>query len=198
MGCGAHAKHLQDASWYLLCSSPLPSVGTKPKWFPGGVSLQALSGPVLRDTARLSQRYPPIDSRRLELSIPKSTLHGRWGQGPGRVDPMFPAGLDFPVPEILWFVAFRDLGISFSSNFPGTFPEFSSGTPEQTPETATAFSSFLRYPTNRLLPAMGFLVSQHGQLGVTPPPPFLSVSPLGEHAKWRCDTLPPTKGVSQR
>ena len=31
----------------------------------------------------------------------------------------------------------------FSSNFPGTFPEFSRRTPEQTPETATAFSSFL-------------------------------------------------------
>ena len=30
----------------------------------------------------------------------------------------------------------------FSSNFPGTFPEFSSRTPEQTPETATAFSEF--------------------------------------------------------
>ena len=44
-----------------------------------------------------------------------------------------------------------------------------------------------------LLRAMGFLVSQRGQLGAIPPPPFLSVSPLGEHAKWRCDT-PPQKG----
>ena len=42
-----------------------------------------------------------------------------------------------------------------------------------------------------LLRAMGFLVSQHGQLGAIPPPPFLSVSPLGEHAKWGCDTPPP-------
>ena len=41
------------------------------------------------------------NSRRLELSISKNTPHGRWGQGPGRVDPMFPAGLAFPVPEIL-------------------------------------------------------------------------------------------------
>ena len=48
-----------------------------------------------------------------------------------------------------------------------------------------------------LLRAMGFLVSQHGQLGAIPPPPFLSVFPLEEHAKWRCDT-PPSKGVSQR
>ena len=29
-----------------------------------------------------------------------------------------------------------------------------------------------------LLRTMGFLVSQHGQLGAIPPPPFLSVSPL--------------------
>ena len=29
-----------------------------------------------------------------------------------------------------------------------------------------------------LLRAMGFLVSQHGQLGAIPPPPFLSVSPM--------------------
>ena len=46
-----------------------------------------------------------------------------------------------------------------------------------------------------LLCAVGFLVSQHGQLGAIPPPPFLSVSPLGlgEHVKWRCDS-PPQKG----
>ena len=49
----------------------------------------------------------------------------------------------------------------------------------------------------KVLRAMGFLVSQHSQLGAIPPPPFLSVSPLGEHAKWGCDT-PPSKGVSQR
>ena len=48
-----------------------------------------------------------------------------------------------------------------------------------------------------LLRAMGFLVSQHGQLGAIPPPPFLSVSPLGEHATWRCNTPPPLKrGIS--
>ena len=49
----------------------------------------------------------------------------------------------------------------------------------------------------RLLRAMGFLVSQHGQLGAIPPPPFPERFPIGEHAKWRCDT-PPSKGVSQR
>ena len=31
---------------------------------------------------------------------------------------------------------------------------------------------------NPLLRAMGFLVSQHGQLGAIPPPPFLSFAPL--------------------
>ena len=34
----------------------------------------------------------------------------------------------------------------FSSTFPGIFPQFSSRTPEQIPETATAFSSFLILP----------------------------------------------------
>ena len=53
------------------------------------------------------------NSRRLELSISKNTPHGRWGQGPGSVDPRFLAGLPFPVPEILEFIAFRDPGNFF-------------------------------------------------------------------------------------
>ena len=64
------------------------------------------------------------NSRRLELSISKNTPHGRWGQGPGSVDPRFPTGLPFPVPQILEFVAFGDSGKffqQFSRNFPGTF-----------------------------------------------------------------------------
>ena len=44
-----------------------------------------------------------------------------------------------------------------------------------------------------LLRAMGFLVSQHGQLGAIPPPTFSERFPLAEHAKCRCDT-PPQKG----
>ena len=66
------------------------------------------------------------NSRRLELPISKNTPHGRWGQGPGSVDPRFPAGLPFPVPEILDFAAFRDSGKvfqQFSRDFPGVFPE---------------------------------------------------------------------------
>ena len=81
------------------------------------------------------------NSRGWTVDFEKTTPHGRWGQGPDSVDPMFPAGLPFPVPEILEFVAFRDSG-KISSNFPGTFPEFSSGSPEQTLKSATAFSSF--------------------------------------------------------
>ena len=70
------------------------------------------------------------NSRRLELSISKNTPHGRWGQGPGSVDPRFPAGLPFLVPEILDFVAHRDFGKISPAIFPGTFPEFSFKTPE--------------------------------------------------------------------
>ena len=62
------------------------------------------------------------NSRRLELSISKNTPHGRWGQGPGSVDPRFPAGLPFPVPQIPEFVAFGDSG--------KIFQQFSSRTPQ--------------------------------------------------------------------
>ena len=75
--------------------------------------------PLIRETKDTQK-----NSRRLELSISKNTPHGRWGQGPGSVDPRFPAGLPFPVPEILEFVAFRDPGKffqQFSRSFPGTF-----------------------------------------------------------------------------
>ena len=47
-----------------------------------------------------------------------------------------------------------------------------------------------------LLRAMGFLVSQRGQLGAIPPPPFLSVSPLESMRSG--GAIPPTKGVSQQ
>ena len=66
------------------------------------------------------------NSRRLKLSISENTPHGRCRQGPGSVDPRFPAGLPFPVPEIQEFVAFRDPGKffqQFSRDFPGVFPE---------------------------------------------------------------------------
>ena len=42
----------------------------------------------------------------------------------GSVDPRFPAGLPFPVPEFLELVAFRDSGKifqQFSRDFPGSF-----------------------------------------------------------------------------
>ena len=47
-----------------------------------------------------------------------------------------------------------------------------------------------------LLRAMGFLVSKHGQLGAIPPPPFSERFPIGERAKWRCDTPPLKRGIS--
>ena len=72
------------------------------------------------------------NSRRLELSISKHTPLGRWGQGPG-----------FPGAQNPRICSSSRCGEKFSSNFRGIFPEFSSGTPEQTPETATAFSSFM-------------------------------------------------------
>ena len=98
----------------------------------------------LPQTGRIHLHIIQKNSRRLELSISKNTPHGRWGQGPGSVDPRFPAGLPFPVPEILEFVAFGDSGKifqQFSRNFPGTFLQNS----RKDPETATAFSSFLNY-----------------------------------------------------
>ena len=42
---------------------------------------------------------------------------------------------------------------------------------------------------------MGFLVSQRGPIGCDTPSPFSERFPLGEHAKWRCDT-PLLKGIS--
>ena len=47
-----------------------------------------------------------------------------------------------------------------------------------------------------LLRTMGFLVSQHGQLGAIPPPLFLSVSPLESMRSKRCDSPPLKKGIS--
>ena len=75
---------------------------------------------------RVFRRASQKNSGRLELSISKNNPHGRWGQGPGSVNPRFPAGLPFLVPEILEFVAFCDLGKffqQFSRDFPGVFPE---------------------------------------------------------------------------
>ena len=81
------------------------------------------------------------NSRRLELSISKNTPHGRWGQGPGSVDRRFPAGLPFPVPDILEFVALRDSGNifqQFSWDFPGVFLE----NPRTDPGNSHSFLEF--------------------------------------------------------
>ena len=77
---------------------------------------------------KLSALGAPKNLEELEkartVDFKKNTPHWRWGQGPGSADPRFPAGLPFPVPEILEFVAFGDSGKifqQFSRNFPGTF-----------------------------------------------------------------------------
>ena len=47
-----------------------------------------------------------------------------------------------------------------------------------------------------LLRAMGFLVSQHGQWGAIPPPPFLSVFPPWRACKVEVRYPPPKRGIS--
>ena len=57
------------------------------------------------------------------------------------------------------------------------------------------FSGTVSRDAARLSQRYPFMVSQHDQLGGTPPPPALSLFPLGEHAKRRCDN-PPQRGIS--
>ena len=97
------ARDPEASQFTRCCQSNMRAVSKRRDLF----FVRALSGPVLRDTARLSQRYPSI---------------ARYGV----------------------------FGVS-------TWP-----------------------------------------IGCDTPSPFSERSPLGEHAKWRCDTTPPKKGVSQR
>ena len=93
------------------------------------------------------------------------------------MDPRFPAaGLPFPVPEILEFVAFRDSG-KFFQQFS---PELSCRTPAQTPETATAFSSFLKSTRLRAFQAPPSHRSGHYASGVCwgPRIPFCAADAL--------------------
>ena len=80
--------------------------------------------------------------RRLELSLSKNTPHGGWGQGPSSVGKRFLAGLPFPVPEILEFVAFRESGKflqQFSRDFPGVFPREPPNRPRKQPQPSRVF-----------------------------------------------------------
>ena len=54
--------------------------------------------------------------------------------------------------------------------------------------------------TNRVIAHSGVFGVSTWPIGCDTPslPPFLSVSPLESPLKWRCDTTPPSKGVSQR
>ena len=78
------------------------------------------------------------------------------------------------------FKAFRDWG-QFASKFPGNLVAPYCAIPRD------YLSDTL------LLRAMGFLVSQHGQLDAIPPPPFLSISPL-ESMQSGGAIPPPQKG----
>ena len=78
-------------------------------------------------------------SRRLELSISKSTPHVRWGQGPAKVPGRFAS----PAPEIVEFVAFRDSGKffqQFSRDFPGLFLQ-NPNRPQKQPQPCRVFSN---------------------------------------------------------
>ena len=80
---------------------------------------------------------------------------------------------------------------TFPSTFPSTLPRTLPSTPLVAPYCAIPRDYLSDTP---LLRALGFLVSQHGQLGAISPRPFSERFPIGEHAKWRCDTPPPQKG----
>ena len=84
---------------------------------------------------------------------------GRWGQGPGQCRPKVPGRFAFPDGRNPRICSISQFGKIFPEIFAGTFPEFSSGTPEQTPETATAFSSFLKPPWLLMFFYCGLLMS---------------------------------------
>ena len=65
--------------------------------------------------------------------------------------PKVPGRFAFPGARNPRICSISRFGKFFSSNFPAIFLEFSSRTPEQTPETATAFSSFLSREGRKML-----------------------------------------------
>ena len=81
------------------------------------------------------------NSRRLELSISKTPRPEGGDKVPGSVDPRFPAGLPFPVPEILEFVAFRDSG-KFFQQFSRDFPRVLLGNPRTDPGNSHSLLEF--------------------------------------------------------
>ena len=110
-----------------LLRSPQQARALRPKTCDCSPHIEESRGPLgPKSPKSLKKVFPQKNSRRLELSISKNIPHGRLGQGPGSVVPRFPAGLPFPVPEILEFAAFRDSGKvfqQFSRDFPGVFLE---------------------------------------------------------------------------
>ena len=105
------------------------------------------------DTGRVSCRHPAV--QRLFRNFMFSKTREGWNcrfqktpraEGADKVQAVSTQGsreVAFPSARNPRICSILRVGKFLSSNFPGTFPEFSLGTPEQTPETATAFSTFL-------------------------------------------------------
>ena len=106
---------------------------------------------------QLPSRLPPLPERRRICKAPSHKNLEKAGtvdfkKHPARKGgtltsrqcrPEVPVRCAFPGAPNPGICSISRFGKIFSSNFPGTFPEVSSRTPKQTPETATAFSSFL-------------------------------------------------------
>ena len=91
----------------------------------------------------------------------KNTPHGRLGKGPGSIGPRFPAGLPFPVPEILEFVALGNSGTFFPAIFPGlsrNFPPELPHGPRKQPQPSRVFGNVaLQFPNLLFLAFLVFL-----------------------------------------
>ena len=70
----------------------------------------------------------------------KNTPRGRWGPGPGSVDPRFPAGFAFPGARKPRICSICRFGKIFLDILSGTFPEFCSGNPRTDPGNSHSHS----------------------------------------------------------
>ena len=124
-------EKVRDTIWTFPEKSGKPP-GLETPWF----SFSQESG-----NSRESQK----NSRRLELSISKKHPARKVGsRSQGSVDPSFPAGLPFPVPDIPEYKAFCDSGKMFPAFFPRIFPKLSCRKlPQRSRKQSKAFSSFL-------------------------------------------------------
>ena len=121
-------------------------------------------------------------------------------ESPGKLQNALPSGPKFRKTWEGWNCRFQKIPRPEGRDkVPGSVdPRFPAGLPFPVPLVAPYCAILRDYLSDTpLLRAMGVLVSQHGQLGAIAPPSFSERFPLGEHAKWRCDTPPPFKrGIS--